>query len=88
MFCGEEFLAERFKLNRGDRIILVTDGISEARNSSGLEFGMEPLTEFVKTQKALPASGLVHSLVAAAAEFRSDAPRVDDVTVLVLDYVG
>jgi sigma-B regulation protein RsbU (phosphoserine phosphatase) len=87
LFCGEEFSAERFRLGRGDRLILFTDGLSEAENLRGLEFGVQPLVEFAKAMHSLSAHELVHSLLAKAADFRSGAPGRDDLTLMVLERV-
>jgi sigma-B regulation protein RsbU (phosphoserine phosphatase) len=85
LFCGEEFSAERFRLGRGDRLILFTDGLSEAENRRGLEFGVQPLLELARAMYSFPAQELVHSLVTKAADFRSGAPARDDLTLMVLE---
>lgn len=43
----EDFRSERLSLAVGDRLLLYTDGVSEAANDSGEEFGHERLTELV-----------------------------------------
>ncbi len=44
---NEDFRSERLALAAGDRLLLYTDGVSEAANDSGEEFGHERLTELV-----------------------------------------
>jgi len=88
MFCGEEFGVVRFTLATGDRIILVTDGLAEAKNRSGLEFGMQSLAGFARSTSSLAAPEFVQSLVREAEAFSTGTRRVDDLTVLVLDYIG
>jgi phosphoserine phosphatase RsbU/P len=88
LFCGEEFSSEHLRLNKGDRLILFTDGLSETENSLGMEFGVQPLVEHVRTEHSLPVQELVASLVAKAAGFRAGVPRRDDLTLMVLEHTG
>jgi sigma-B regulation protein RsbU (phosphoserine phosphatase) len=87
LFCGEEFSAERCRLGRGDRLVLFTDGLSEAENIRGLEFGVRPVVELAKAMWSLPTHELVYPLPAKAADFRSGAPGRDDLTLMVIERV-
>jgi phosphoserine phosphatase RsbU/P len=88
LFCGEEFSAEQLRLDRGDRLILFTDGLSETENSQGVEFGVQPLVDHVRARHSLPVQKLVSSLVSKAADFRAGAPGKDDLTLMVLEHTG
>jgi sigma-B regulation protein RsbU (phosphoserine phosphatase) len=88
MFCGEEFSAERFRLAAGDRILLATDGLSEAKNSLGVEFGMQSLVEFAQASRSLPAAELLRSLLSVSAKFQSGPAAMDDLTLMALEFVG
>ena len=44
----EGFRSERLDLAAGDRLLLYTDGVTEAANDSGEEFGPERLTELLE----------------------------------------
>ncbi len=85
MFCSEEFKIDEVRLGRGDLLVLFTDGISEAQDSSGSEFGVHRLIDLAKTQPSAPAREMMRSMVAAASEFRGNAPVKDDLTVMVIE---
>jgi len=61
-----------------------TDGLTEAMNRQGKEFGEETVSKLVKAKRSLPAEGLQRVVVAAAEEFQGEAEQHDDVTVVVV----
>jgi sigma-B regulation protein RsbU (phosphoserine phosphatase) len=67
----------------GDRLILYTDGVTEAANSADEEFGEERLARFVCAHRALSAAELHARALAESARFAGGAFS-DDVTLLVL----
>jgi phosphoserine phosphatase RsbU/P len=70
-------------LDPGDRLLLFTDGITEAENSQGREFGVENVAAFAKAHSTSSAKALNQQLLAKVAEF-CDAQFHDDATLLVL----
>ena len=87
LFCSEKFSADHISLNRGDRLILFTDGLTEAQNSAGAEFGVQPLMEAAKRHRGSSARELVSAFTAKAEAFRSRAPGRDDLTLLVIERI-
>jgi serine phosphatase RsbU (regulator of sigma subunit) len=71
------------ELIAGDRLLLFTDGITEAANASGREFGETGIAEFVKANGALSAKDLNGRLLRQVTEF-CDAQFHDDATALVI----
>ncbi len=69
-------------LQPGDRLLLYTDGVTEAMNASGEEFGEIRLLEALRAFRHLPLSALVQAMAAAVQEF-SGHHLADDVTLLV-----
>jgi sigma-B regulation protein RsbU (phosphoserine phosphatase) len=70
----------------GDRLLLYTDGLIEARNADGKLFGEESLAvEFKSTIGLLPAQAADHLIAAVQRWARS---QDDDLTVLVCDFIG
>jgi len=66
----------------GDTLLLFTDGVTEAMNASGEEFGEIRLLEALKASRHLPLSALVNAMAAAVQEF-SGHHLADDVALVV-----
>jgi sigma-B regulation protein RsbU (phosphoserine phosphatase) len=67
----------------GGRLVLFTDGVTEARNAADEEFGEERLIEIVRDGRALPAQLLSERVMSALARF-SGTDFEDDATLIVL----
>jgi serine phosphatase RsbU (regulator of sigma subunit) len=67
----------------GDVLVFYTDGVTEAENRFGEEFGMERLSATVRSGSSLSAEDLMTSIYNAAADFCGDNFN-DDVTLLVV----
>src|SRR6266852_5624414 len=70
-------------LAAGDIVVFYTDGVTEAENRLGEEFGMERLTATVRRGSALSAEDLMTDIYNSAADFCGDGFG-DDVTILVV----
>jgi serine phosphatase RsbU (regulator of sigma subunit) len=70
-------------LMSADVLVLYTDGVTEAGNSLGEEFGMERLSAVVRGGSSLSAEDLMISIYNAAADFCGNDFN-DDVTILVV----
>jgi len=66
----------------GDTLVIYTDGITEATDSLGQEFGEARLTEAVRSQHDLPVSELLSSIHAAVQQFSGGA-QADDLTLVI-----
>jgi len=71
------------ELRSGDRLVMFTDGVSEAVNGEGEEFGEERIVEASVGNRQLSAQALHHTLLNLVTEFCSDEFE-DDATVLVV----
>ena len=70
------------ELTSGDVLVFYTDGVTEAANRVGEEFGLERLSATVLRGSSLSAENLMKDIYRAAAEFCGDSFN-DDVTILV-----
>src|SRR6266850_3193270 len=68
-------------LRPGDRLVLFTDGITEAERADELEFGDDRLIEALQSMRHLSARDLVERLIAEVREFAGGAFR-DDATLV------
>jgi sigma-B regulation protein RsbU (phosphoserine phosphatase) len=75
-------------LAAGDRLLLYTDGVTDAANMSGERFGDERLLEVLGRAETAGAEAVVRSLVDAIAAFRGAAEPADDVAMLVVERLG
>ena len=76
------------QLDRGDTIIVFSDGVSEALNTAGDEFGDSRLEAVTADTSALSAQAIVDRIVAAVRTFTKGAAQSDDITVMVVRYLG
>jgi phosphoserine phosphatase RsbU/P len=70
-------------LTAGDLLVFYTDGVTEAENRLGEEFGVERLVATVRHGSSLSAEDLMANIYDAAADFCSDGFN-DDLTILVV----
>jgi sigma-B regulation protein RsbU (phosphoserine phosphatase) len=72
------------QLNPGDFVLLYTDGVTEATDAQGREFGMERLRRAVVDQCRSSATNIVAGLERAVHDFTSSTARFDDVTIVAI----
>ena len=82
-FADATFTADTAELAPGDRLVLYTDGVTEAQDTSGEFFGEERLRGALEGAASLDAATLKDRLLAAVCAFCEDEFD-DDATVLVL----
>jgi sigma-B regulation protein RsbU (phosphoserine phosphatase) len=88
LFCSEQFTVDKVQMNKGDLLMLLTDGLSEAQNPSGAELGIDPLFELTSRRSCRSAQELVRLSVRAAVDFCAGARPKDDLTILVIERDG
>jgi sigma-B regulation protein RsbU (phosphoserine phosphatase) len=73
-------------LKAGDKILLYTDGVTEAMNSEQKSFGEDRLLDLVSKEKSdVTPDGLVNDIEKSLIEFRGKADQSDDITMLLLN---
>jgi sigma-B regulation protein RsbU (phosphoserine phosphatase) len=70
-------------LEAGDVVVLTSDGILDAMNEQGEEYGRERLGESIRACCHLPVKEMVKAIYAEVEQFSGNAPQFDDQTVLV-----
>ncbi len=88
MFCDSSFLSSGAKLNPGETLLLFSDGVTEANNESGDEFGVERLIETVKGSMGGEPTDLLTNCVTSVGSFRGNAVRNDDLTMMALKFTA
>ncbi len=80
-----EFMTETLETPSGSKLVIFTDGITEARNGSGELYGAERLRAIVAASATLDVHALRDAILADLRRFAGDTPAEDDVTLLVLE---
>jgi len=75
-------------LKPGDLLMLYTDGITEAINAEGEEFGVERLAKIAIASRNEPASEILAQVDTAVTTFAAGQPPFDDVTLVVARRVS
>ena len=88
MFCDSQFVSSGVKLTPNETLLLFTDGVTEANNPDGSEFGIERLRTSINGSAYGRPTELLQTCVDAVAAFRGGAARNDDMTMLALKYTG
>ncbi|MDD5067748.1 MAG: SpoIIE family protein phosphatase, partial [bacterium] len=84
----EDFLEERrIHMETGDKILLYTDGVTEALNPGKDRYGLNRLTETFLRHAARPASKLLASVKEEVYSFMGTHPQADDITLVVMEAV-
>lgn len=79
---------EELALAPGDLVVLYTDGITEAKNRAGDEFGTERLARIVEQLQHESVETIMMSIVKTVKEYTAAGDAEDDMTVMVLRWNG
>ncbi len=71
------------ELAAGDTLVLYTDGITEAENADGEEFGASRLLNTLGSHSHLPVGPLLQAIVEAVQQFSSGSEQQDDITLVI-----
>lgn len=74
-------------LSPGDILVVYSDGVSEANNPKGEEFGMERLTDVIQRNLNASAAGIRDKVESALSTFTQTAPANDDITLVIAKRV-
>jgi sigma-B regulation protein RsbU (phosphoserine phosphatase) len=83
LFADSSYEEGAIQLNPGDMLLAYTDGVSDAVNPAGEEWGVDGLRRAAAESDAQSAEGIVHSIFTSMDEF-SRGCQIDDATVVVL----
>ena len=83
-FPGVTYDEVAIPLNRGDLFVACTDGIFEAMNADGIEFGATRLLEVVHANREAPARAIVDAIFESVGEFTGGGVHVDDMTAVAV----
>jgi serine phosphatase RsbU (regulator of sigma subunit) len=86
MRLGERCPAALLDMGPGDVLVLLSDGVFEARNAVGEPFGEERVRALVRESAGQGSmQELAAALLQAVLAFAGDAPQEDDMTLLLIE---
>ena len=80
------YMESKQKYKAGDILILYTDGVTEAINKAGDEFGIERFKKIIVKNKDLSANDLGNKILDGVNEFTQEMPQFDDITLMVIKF--
>jgi len=87
MFDAAEYQEREIVIEPGDCLIFYTDGLVEARDLRGEEFGFERLKEVLEKNSQLEAKKVIEKVFAQIERFSLDSRKFDDQTIVALKAV-
>jgi phosphoserine phosphatase RsbU/P len=84
MIAGTSYTQTAVQLEKGDLLLLYTDGISESADRSGEQIGIDGLLSIARGLPVESAAAAGQELLSAVERFRGSAPPADDETVIAL----
>jgi sigma-B regulation protein RsbU (phosphoserine phosphatase) len=86
MLAESMYPIEELRLEPGDKIVVYSDGITEARNDTGEFFGMERMRALVRAGSNASCRELHAAILSALEEFTRGEPQNDDISLAVIEY--
>ncbi len=83
---GAEFPLASEQLHHGDKVLIYSDGVTEAQNGASEFFGKKRLRTIASEHAGESATALHEAIQEEVAVFTGGAPQSDDITVLILEY--
>ena len=78
------YQTKRHNIEKDERLLVFTDGVTKAQSPNNEQFGMERLVHILKSTADHSAARIIDSVTKAVADFRQTLPQNDDITVLCL----
>lgn len=76
------------QLTPGDTIVVFSDGIVEALNVDGVDFGEQRILQTIEPRINDPVDAILDRLLGALEQFTRGIPQADDLTAVVVRYLG
>jgi len=88
LFEMAPYSVDSLELKPGDMMVIYSDGVTEAQNLAGDEFGEGRLVQVMQENHLGSAENVLDKIIAAVKHFAHGAEQYDDVTALVVKYTG
>lgn len=81
-----DFPSQSVQLSQGDAILLYTDGVTEAMNTSGKTFGEDHALACVNGSNVKEPEAIIDTILQQVREHAGEAPQSDDITMLCIRF--
>jgi serine phosphatase RsbU (regulator of sigma subunit) len=88
LFGGADYSVSTFELQSGDRLVLYSDGLVDARSPADEGFGHEKLEALLRAVRPCTSSQLLDIIVSAVDDHMDGADQFDDLTIMVFEWKG
>lgn len=85
-FEDAQYTSEEFNLETGDTVYLFTDGITEARNSDNIEYGIEQIVASAGNPEILSAGEMCANIISSVEKYSDPQRHSDDRTLLLMRW--
>ena len=83
-FYSTTFSSKKLQLGTGDTLLLYTDGLTEARDAAGTEYGSERISRVLAGARRLAPEALTTACLDDLALHLGNSPKVDDLSLMVV----
>jgi serine phosphatase RsbU (regulator of sigma subunit) len=85
LFDSAAFESRAFHLDRGDILVVYSDGLTDAQTPKGEMFGEKRLLEIIQREGPLGSAAIEQSILKAIQDFTQGLPQTDDITFVVVE---
>ncbi|MGX1123002.1 serine phosphatase RsbU (regulator of sigma subunit) [Streptomyces ambofaciens] len=88
MFEETDYVVQDFRVEPGDRLVCVSDGVHAVASPKGEPYGDAALARAIQATRLLPAAEVPRAILRELTGHRGEAVPDDDALVLCLDWHG
>lgn len=85
---GKQYENDVILLEPGSRLFVYTDGVTEAMNTAGMQFGKENMLTALNRASGLSPAGIIEEVRRSINAFTEGEAPFDDITMLCMEYKG
>ncbi len=88
MLSGMPYHLGQTRLLPGESIIVLTDGVTEAQDKDGVQYGLDRLVLSTRGTVGMSAHDIMMNVVEHVHRFSSQSMQIDDIGIVVVKYLG